>query len=85
VPLFVGAAVNVTGVPEQMDAAVVLIDTETGTGGITVAVIAFDVTGEPVTHGKSDVMITLTTSPFVKLLVVKLDAFVPTFTPFTCH
>ena len=63
-PPFVGVAVNVTLVPEQ----IVLpgfadMFTLAGNGGFTVIVIEFDVAGDPVAHVDVEVITTDTTSP----------------------
>jgi hypothetical protein len=55
------------------------------TGDVTVAVIAFDVLGDPNTFAKLDVRIHVTTSLLLIELVVNVALFVPTLTPFTCH
>ena len=45
-----------------------------------------DVAGEPVRHAVALlVKITVTTSVFAKVVVVKMALFVPAFTPFTFH
>jgi hypothetical protein len=62
--------VNVTDVPEQIAEDVELIITDAGPGGTTVIEIELDVAGEPVAQLKLDVMITVTTSPLIKVLVV---------------
>lgn len=84
-PPFIGVAVNVTDVPEQIAEDVELIFTDAGPGGTTVIVIELDVVGEPLAQLKLDVMITVTTSPLTKVLVVWIVEFVPTLPPFTCH
>jgi hypothetical protein len=55
VPPFTGAAVNVTEVPGQTVVAEAEIDTLTGTSGLTVIVMAFDVAGLPVGQTALDV------------------------------
>ena len=67
----VGVAVKVTLVPEQIvvpdpDAMLTLA----GRFGFTVIVMLFDVAGEPVAQVAFDVMITFTTTPLFKVVVV---------------
>jgi hypothetical protein len=65
-PPFEGVAVNITVEPAQIEpigaAAMVTLGV---TEGVTDITIGFDIAGLPVTHGSSDVMATVTTSPVV--------------------
>jgi hypothetical protein len=81
----VGVAVKVTEAPTQIAVELATIFTDGVTDGVTVIVIELDVVGEPVAQLKLDVMITVTTSPLDKVLIVYVGEFVPAFTPFTCH
>lgn len=64
VPPFVGVAVKVTLVPEQMVVAVAEMLTLAGKFGLTVKVTEFDVAGLPVAHTAFDVNTHVTTSLF---------------------
>ena len=87
VPPFVGFAVNVTLVPEQIAApGAPEIVTPGVTVGVTViALVEADaVTGDA--HGAFDVKITVTTSLLLREDVVNVLLVAPgTFPPFTCH
>ena len=63
----VGVAVNITLVPEQMVVAEVLMLTAGVTIGFTVMVIALDVAVGCVTHGREEVITTVTTSLFIRV------------------
>ena len=69
-PPFVGVAENVTLVPEQIvlpgDAAIL---TEAVTFSFTAMVMPFDVAVAGLAHASEEVIITVTTSPFVKVLL----------------
>jgi hypothetical protein len=52
---------------------------------VTVIVNVLEFADEVVTHVELDVRIQLTVLPFVKLLDVYVELFVPTLAPFTCH
>lgn len=78
-------AVNVTEVPEQIVEALAIIVTAGITAGLTNIVIKLEVTEAGVAQTAFEVIITLTTSPFAKVLVVYVGAFVPTLIAFTCH
>ena len=84
----VGEAVNVTLVPAQI-VLFVAFDTMLTLAGkfaFTVAVMPFDVAGEPVKHGVAfDVITTVTTSLFVNVLVINVALFVPTLFPLSFH
>ena len=88
VPPLIWVAVNVTLVPVQMilSASLETILTLTGKFGLTVIGIPLLVAGLPVAHGvASEVNITVTVWPFVRLEVVKVLLFVPELIPSTCH
>ena len=86
-PPFVGVAVNVTLVPEQIvPAGLAAILTLAVNVGLTVILMLFDVAGEPVKHGVALlVKTTVTAVPLVNALVVNVVLLVPAFTPFTFH
>jgi hypothetical protein len=81
-----GAAVKVTELPAQIapegEADIVTL---AGSTEFTVIVIGLEVAGFPDTQVKEDVIITVTTSLFARLVLVKAGLFVPTFEPFICH
>ena len=84
VPPLVGVAVNVTDVPLQIEVVLAAMTTE---GSTLVEVI---VTGLLVAVGLEAqarllVRITVTTSPSLKVFVVKVGASVPALTPLICH
>jgi hypothetical protein len=61
---------------------------EIKTEGVTEVVvieITFEVAVGVVTQLAFDVIVTVTWSPLARELVVKVDEFVPAFTPFICH
>ena len=66
VPPFVGVAVKVTLVPEQIVVALAEILTDGATFDVTVIVMAFDVAVACVTHVSEVVMTTVTTSLFTR-------------------
>jgi hypothetical protein len=78
--------VNVTLAPAQStfegEAA---IDTLAGAVGVTNIVIVFEVAGLPLTHGRLEVILTLTSFPFVRDDVTYVLLFVPTGLPSTVH
>jgi len=80
----VGVAVNVTLFPEQIDVVDALIETE-GVTELVVRVTTLLVAVAAVVQVALEVMVTLTWSPFARLLVVNVGELVPAFTPFTCH
>ena len=63
VPGFVGVAVKVTGTSSHTGFAEAEIFTLTGTKGITVIVIGFEIAGLPVTQGAFEVSVQVTWSP----------------------
>jgi hypothetical protein len=67
VPPFVGVAVNVTLVPEQTLLELAAIETLAGAAAFTVVVISLELAGLPVTHGRLEVILTLTTFPFISV------------------
>jgi hypothetical protein len=81
-----GVAVKVTELPAQIapggDAD---IFTLAGSTGFTVMVIGLDVAGFPETQVKDDVITTVTTSLFARVVLVKVGLFVPRFDPLTFH
>ena len=80
-----GVAVNVTDVPGQIVVTGVVMLTEGVTAAFTVIAIKLDVALPGDAQLALDVIITLTTSPFVNKAVVNVAVFVPTLTPLTCH
>ena len=85
-PPFVGVAVKVTLVPEQIaPAGTAAMLTLTGKFGFTVMVIVFEVAGFPVTQVAFDVNTQVTRSPFTNTALVYVGLFAPTFVPFTFH
>ena len=68
-PPFVGVAVNVTLVPEQIVLpGIALMVTDGGTVPVTVIVIAFDVAVVGLAQASDDVITTVTISPFANAL-----------------
>ena len=61
------------------------ITTDGGADDVTVIVIPALVAVNGLAQGEFDVMIQVTASPLVNIELVKVDEFVPAFTPFTCH
>ena len=85
-PPFVGVAVKVTLVPEQIaPAGTDAMLTLTGKFGFTVMLIAFEVAGLPVGQVAFDVSIQVTISLFASAAFVYVGLFAPTFVPFTFH
>ena len=84
-PPFVGVAVKVTLLPEQ----IVVEDATTFTVGVTKVLTVINmlllVADVVEAHDALLVIITLTLSPLFNALVVKVLLFVPALTPFTCH
>ena len=84
-PPFTGVAVNVTVVPGQIVFADAATVTE-GTGaGFTVIAISVLVTATGDAQPALEVICTVTMSPLLKVVEVKEELLVPTFTPFTFH
>ena len=80
-----GVAVKETEAPTQIVVELAVILTPGINEGLTAIVIELDVAVAGKAQVKLDVMMTLTTSPFAKVLVEYIAEFVPTLTPFTCH
>ena len=80
-PPLVGVAVKITGNPAQISIADAAIETAGVTGGLTVTAGAVDIAERGEAQSALDVIVTRTTSPFTKELVVYELEFVPTFTP----
>jgi len=80
----VGVAVNVTLFPEQTDVVDALTDTE-GVTELVVMVTALLMAVADVVQLAFELIITVTWSPFARLLVVNVGELVPAFAPFTCH
>ena len=80
-----GVAVNVTDPPLQIEAAFDVIDTD-GTTDAAVIVIGLLAAVTGLAHGSLLLIVTVTTSPLLKVVVVKVGAVCPaTFTPFIFH
>ena len=84
-PPFVGVAVNVTFVPEQIVVAFAAMVTEGVTGAVTVIVIAFEVAVVCVTQAREVVIATVTTSLLLSVVLWNVALLVPAFVPFTFH
>jgi hypothetical protein len=83
-PPFVGVAVNVTLLPEQIE----VDDALTETAGVTELVvieITLLVAVGVVVQVAFEVIVTLTWSPLLSELDVKAGELVPAFAPFMCH
>ena len=70
VPPFVGVAVKLTLVPEQIVVADAVILTLAATLGLTTIVIALEVAGLPVTQLAFDVITQVTVFPFASVVLV---------------
>jgi hypothetical protein len=79
-----GVAVNVTLFPEQIDVDDALMETE-GVTELVVIVITLLPAVAVVVQLAFEVMMTLTWSPFPRVLEVNVEELVPAFTPFICH
>ena len=81
----IGVAVKVTDPPTQMEVVVDVIVTP----GVTVVVVigmALLVAVAGLVQGSLEVMITVTTSPSARVVVVKVTPFEPAaLVPFMCH
>jgi hypothetical protein len=66
VPPFVGVAVKITFVPEQMTVEVAAIETLTGRFGLTVIVMLFEAAGLPLAQVAEEVRMQFTISPFAR-------------------
>ena len=81
----VGVAVNVTDPPEHIEVVLEMIDTD-GTIAVAVMVIGLLAAVTGFAHGSLLLIVTVTTSPLFKVVVVKVDAVCPvTFTPLIFH
>ena len=81
----VGVAVNVIDPPVQIDVVLEVIDTD-GITNVAVIVIGLLAAITGLAQGSLLLIITVTTSPLFKVVVVKVDAVCPvTFTPLTFH
>jgi hypothetical protein len=76
--------VNVTLFPEQIDVDDALIETE-GVTELVVMLTTLLVAVAVVVQLALEVIITLTWSPFARLVVVNVGELGPAFVPFTCH
>ena len=86
VPPFVGVAVKVTLVPEQIVVpGLAEIDTEGVTAAFTTIVIVLEVAVGVERQPALDVITQLTWSLFANALLEYVEAFVPTFVPFNFH
>lgn len=82
-----GVAVNVTAEPEQVGLLpkVCVTEMEGVSIAFTVMVITLDEAEELVTQLAFEFMIQVISCPLVRVDVVYVALFVPTFEPFTCH
>jgi len=81
----VGVAVNVTDPPVHIEVVLETIDTE-GITNVAVTVIELLAAVTGLAQGSLLLIVTVTTSPLFKVVVVKVDAVCPvTFTPLTFH
>ena len=78
-------AVKVTASPAQIVEPLDVIATDATTLLCTVMLIELLVAVNGLAHAALLVMITVTTSPFAKVVLVNVDEFVPALLPFTCH
>ena len=84
-PPLVGVAVKVTDPPVQIEVVLEAIDTA-GTTVVVLTVIALLVAVAGFAHGSVLVIVTVTISPLLKDVVVKVDDVCPaTFTPLIFH
>jgi len=80
----VGVAVKVTLFPEQIDVVEALIETE-GVTELVVMVTTLLMAVAVVVQLAFELMVTLTWSPFERLLVVNVAELEPALTPLICH
>ena len=81
----IGVAVNVIDPPVQIDVLLEAIDTD-GITNVAVTVIGLLVAVTGLAQGSLLLIVTITTSPLFKAVVVKVDAVCPvTFTLFIFH
>jgi len=64
---------------------VIAIETAGTRVAFTIIVIPALVAVVGLAQGEFDVIMQVTTSPFIKVVVVNVVLFIPAFTPFTCH
>jgi hypothetical protein len=81
----VGVAVKVTLAPKQIEVWLAATETAGVTLALTVIVIGALLAVGVVLHVALDVITTVTTSPFVRVVEVKVGLFVPTFELLTLH
>jgi hypothetical protein len=81
----VGVAVNVTDCPVQIVEVPVAIETDGTTAALTVIVTVLEVAVTGDAQVALEVIITVTTSELFNVEEVKVEEFVPTLPPFTCH
>ena len=79
-----GTAVYVTEVPVQTGFADAVMETLTGSNGLTVIVIVFDVAGFPVAQLRLEVNTQVMRLPLAGIKVY-VGLLVPWFTPLTFH
>ena len=79
-----GVAVNVTDPPAQIELVLAAIATD-GVTDVAVIVIGLLVAVAGLTQGSLLVMITVTISPFTRVVVVNILLLVPLLTPLICH
>ena len=85
-PPLVGVAVNVTGVPGQIEPEGFAAIFMTGVSvGLTTIVTELDVAVAGEAQTAFEVITTVIISPFDNAVLVKVEAFVPVLTPLICH
>ena len=86
-PPFVGVAVKVTLIPEQIaPEGFAAILTLAGKPGFTIIVIVFEVAGEPVAQVKLLVIMQVIKLPFARVVDVYVEFVAPDiFDPLFCH
>ena len=87
VPPFVGVAVKVTLMPEQITPlGFAEMPTIAVSGELTVIVMEFEEAGDPVTQERFDVIILVITSPFARAVEVYVEFVSPEMSvPLFCH
>ena len=81
----VGVAVNVTDPPLQIEVVFDAIDTEGTTDAVVIAILLL-VAATGFAQGSLLLIVTVTTSPLFKVVVVKVEPVCPaTFTPLIFH
>jgi hypothetical protein len=81
----VGVAVKVTLAPKQIEVWLAATETDGVTLALTVIVIGALLAVGVVLHVALDVITTVTTSPFVRVVEVNVGLFVPAFELLTLH